>query len=68
MRAWDIPSPCVGICRLDADSGLCQGCHRTIAEISAWPRLDAPARLALLDEIARRQRAEAERQPAGGAC
>jgi predicted Fe-S protein YdhL (DUF1289 family) len=68
MRAWDIPSPCVGICRLDADSGFCQGCWRTIAEISAWPRLDASARLALLDELGARQKADAARDPGAGAC
>ncbi|BBK40258.1 hypothetical protein STVA_02780 [Allostella vacuolata] len=68
MRAWDIPSPCVGICRLDPDSGLCQGCWRTIGEISAWPRMDAPARLALLDELAGRQRAQGGCEPPGGAC
>ena len=68
MRAWDIPSPCVGICRLDPDSGFCQGCHRTIAEISGWPRMDAPARLALLDELDERRRAEAAGQPAPRAC
>ena len=60
MRAWDIPSPCVGICRLDPDTGFCQGCRRTIAEISAWPRLDAPDRLALLERLAERERAECE--------
>ena len=26
-------SPCIGVCSLDAD-GLCEGCHRTSAEIA----------------------------------
>jgi predicted Fe-S protein YdhL (DUF1289 family) len=30
----DIDSPCIDVCMLDRDSGLCRGCHRTIAEIS----------------------------------
>lgn len=64
MRAWDIPSPCVGICRLHPESGLCQGCYRTIAEISGWPRLDADGRLALLHEL--RRRAEEESRAPGG--
>jgi predicted Fe-S protein YdhL (DUF1289 family) len=28
-------TPCVGICRMDAD-GLCIGCRRTLGEIAAW--------------------------------
>ena len=32
------PSPCISVCRMDAGSGLCQGCYRTIDEIIAWGR------------------------------
>jgi uncharacterized protein len=35
----DLPSPCVSICRMEADSGFCHGCLRTIAEIAAWSRI-----------------------------
>ncbi|MGJ7511933.1 DUF1289 domain-containing protein [Variovorax sp. GT1P44] len=35
----DVPSPCISICRMDADSGFCQGCLRTIDEIAAWSRM-----------------------------
>ena len=35
----DVPSPCISICRVDADSGFCQGCLRTIDEIAAWSRM-----------------------------
>jgi predicted Fe-S protein YdhL (DUF1289 family) len=31
-----VPSPCINICRMDAASGLCEGCLRTIDEIAAW--------------------------------
>ena len=31
-----IPSPCINVCRMDAASGLCEGCLRTIDEIVAW--------------------------------
>lgn len=34
----DIPSPCISICRINADSGMCEGCFRTLGEISAWAR------------------------------
>ncbi len=35
-----VPSPCISVCRIDADSGCCDGCLRTLVEISAWSRLD----------------------------
>ena len=31
-----VASPCVSICTLDRESGLCIGCLRTIKEIGAW--------------------------------
>lgn len=31
-----LPSPCIGICRMDASTGFCVGCLRTIDEIAAW--------------------------------
>ncbi len=40
----DVPSPCVSVCRMDAGSGLCEGCLRTIDEIAGWGRLDDVAK------------------------
>lgn len=31
-----VPSPCISVCQMDAVSGLCEGCLRTIDEITAW--------------------------------
>ena len=31
-----VPSPCVNVCRMNAASGLCEGCARTIDEIATW--------------------------------
>lgn len=31
-----VPSPCISVCRMDASSGLCQGCWRTLDEICQW--------------------------------
>jgi predicted Fe-S protein YdhL (DUF1289 family) len=31
-----VPSPCINVCRMDAASGWCEGCLRTIDEIVAW--------------------------------
>lgn len=35
-----VPSPCISICRMDASSGWCEGCLRTIDEIAVWSVLD----------------------------
>jgi predicted Fe-S protein YdhL (DUF1289 family) len=34
-----IKTPCVQVCIVDNDSGLCLGCLRTLAEIAGWRRL-----------------------------
>ena len=36
----DVPSPCISVCRMDADSGSCEGCLRTLDEIAGWSRMD----------------------------
>ena len=38
--AGALPSPCLSVCRMDAASGLCEGCLRTLAEIGAWGGMD----------------------------
>ena len=35
-----VPSPCISVCRIDAESALCEGCFRTLDEVVAWGRLD----------------------------
>lgn len=50
-----IPSPCINICKMDADNGLCIGCFRTIDEITRWSRIDDAQRADILAAIARRR-------------
>ena len=47
----DVASPCISVCVMDAASGLCIGCWRTLDEIAAWSVLDAPAKRAVLAAI-----------------
>lgn len=47
-------SPCVGTCELDADTGLCRGCLRTMAEIQGWPALGEAEKRRLLAQLAHR--------------
>ncbi|MFT3953558.1 MAG: DUF1289 domain-containing protein [Piscinibacter sp.] len=35
-----VPSPCISVCKMDARSGWCEGCLRTLDEIAAWSVLD----------------------------
>jgi len=30
------PSPCTSICKVDAQTGLCEGCWRTLDEVAGW--------------------------------
>ncbi|MDB5944634.1 MAG: hypothetical protein JWQ13_4200 [Ramlibacter sp.] len=49
-----LPSPCVSVCRMDAASGLCEGCLRTIDEIAAWGLMDNDEKRAVWESIERR--------------
>lgn len=51
-------SPCVRICRIDAASGFCVGCQRTLAEIAGWRELDDDQRRAILASLPQRQVAQ----------
>lgn len=31
-----VPSPCNGVCRINATNGWCEGCRRSLDEIAAW--------------------------------
>ncbi|MEN3749016.1 DUF1289 domain-containing protein [Sphingomonas sp. HF-S3] len=45
------PSPCINICRIDRPTGWCEGCGRTIREISRWSGTDAADRDAVMAEL-----------------
>jgi len=46
-----IASPCVKICVVDGESGLCLGCCRTLAEIAAWTRFSDAERREIMAEL-----------------
>lgn len=41
-------SPCRGICEVDADTGWCIGCGRTLHERTNWHDIDEQAQLDLI--------------------
>ena len=50
-----VPSPCINICTLDAASGLCLGCARTLQEIRDCCNLDDSGKRAVWARIAERR-------------
>ena len=62
-----IQSPCTSVCRIDPASGYCEGCFRSIPEITDWSRADDARKREILAAVARRKTAAhpaAGRQPA----
>ena len=39
MTETTVASPCTSVCRMDARTGWCEGCLRTLDEIAAWSGL-----------------------------
>jgi hypothetical protein len=46
-----IRTPCVKVCVVDAESGLCLGCYRTLQEVAGWARFSDAERDALMAEL-----------------
>jgi len=54
MHAMEVPSPCVKVCEIDARSGYCRGCYRTITEIARWTQFSARQKRKVWQLIERR--------------
>lgn len=48
------PSPCVQVCSIDPDSGLCVGCSRTPQEIMDWPTMNNEQRREVVTQLMKR--------------
>jgi len=53
----EIPSPCTGVCRIGAETQLCEGCLRTRDEIRNWRKSSNDERLLVLQELKKRRMA-----------
>jgi predicted Fe-S protein YdhL (DUF1289 family) len=62
-----LPSPCISVCQMDPQDGVCVGCYRTRAEIAAWRSMSRDDQLVLLNILQdRRARATGiARRPSG---
>ena len=57
-----IKTPCIQVCVVDGESGLCLGCYRTLQEVAAWARFSEDERARLMAELpARRCRIRPEK-------
>jgi len=57
-----VATPCVKVCVVDGESGLCLGCYRTLAEVAGWARFTDDERAALMADLpARRSRIRPEK-------
>ncbi|MFU2487024.1 DUF1289 domain-containing protein [Thauera sp. WH-1] len=50
-----VASPCINICRMSPETGWCEGCQRTIEEITRWSRTSDEDRRAILAAVAERR-------------
>lgn len=50
-----ITTPCIKVCVVDGESGLCLGCYRKLNEVAAWGRLSDTEREAIMAELAGRR-------------
>jgi len=45
-------TPCVKVCTLDARSGVCLGCGRTLDQIARWASMSEAERARVMAELA----------------
>ncbi|MES0808529.1 DUF1289 domain-containing protein [Roseibium sp. SCPC15] len=48
-------SPCINICQIDQESGLCTGCLRSLDEIAGWASYSDDERAEVLSDLDRRR-------------
>jgi predicted Fe-S protein YdhL (DUF1289 family) len=51
----EVASPCINVCRMDAASGYCEGCRRTLEEIASWSAYSAAQKRAVLAQLPKRR-------------
>jgi predicted Fe-S protein YdhL (DUF1289 family) len=57
-----IETPCIKVCIIDGESGLCLGCQRSLREVAGWTRYSDAERTEIMAELpARRGRIRPEK-------
>ena len=61
-RPPPIATPCIKVCIVDGESGLCLGCQRTLPEVAGWARYSDAERAEIMAGLpARRSRIRPEK-------
>ncbi len=50
-----IVSPCIGVCAMNEQTNLCEGCFRSIEEIRDWWDMTPDSRNQVMDKLEQRQ-------------
>jgi predicted Fe-S protein YdhL (DUF1289 family) len=57
-----IKTPCIKVCVVDGESGLCMGCYRQLSEVAGWAKLTDDDRARIMTELpGRRSRIRPEK-------
>jgi predicted Fe-S protein YdhL (DUF1289 family) len=60
MQPAPVSTPCIKVCAVSGQTGLCIGCGRTLKEIAAWGEMDEAQRRAIMADLPARQAALAQ--------
>ena len=47
-------TPCIGICRINEHTNLCEGCRRSMPEVAEWLYYADDKKRRIIDDAARR--------------
>jgi predicted Fe-S protein YdhL (DUF1289 family) len=50
-----VRTPCIKLCVVDGESGLCMGCYRRLNEVAGWSKMTPEARDAVMAELPARR-------------
>jgi len=50
-----VKSPCVNVCAMDPERGVCRGCCRTLQEIAAWSTMSDRDHARVLEALPERR-------------
>ena len=63
MKIQFSDTPCVKVCKINSESGLCVGCFRTLDEIAQWSRFDENEKSQVYKQISTRKIRHPETMP-----
>jgi predicted Fe-S protein YdhL (DUF1289 family) len=53
--AASMRTPCIKVCIVDGESGLCMGCYRRLNEVAGWSKMSPEARDAVMADLPSRR-------------